>query len=64
MPNVVGICVSSTYLTITSEVYLLAPRDSDIFPMVILFQNHREIYIAESISASIKVVIACTKGVS
>ena len=40
----------------------LTPRDYNYFAMAILSQNHRGIDIAEMISASIKVIIACTVG--
>ena len=43
-------------------VYTLRPRDYDSFAAAILSQNHREIGIAELISASIKVIIALPRG--
>ena len=42
----------------------LMSQDYDSFAMTVLSQNHREINIAESILANIKVVITCTKGFS
>ena len=56
-------CVYSAYVGNNFQNTLM-PGDYNSFAMVILNQNHKENDSVELISASIIVIIACTKGYS